>query len=182
MLTMRPSRDDVKNVVFSLNKDGAPGPDGFGAFFFQHFQNTIHNDLFNAVIQLFTSGWMIPNYNANTIVLIPKFDNAEFVEQYRPITLANFKFKVITKILADRLATIMPFIISEEQRGFIKGREIKDCILLTSEAANLLHKEAFGGNLAMKIDISKAFDTLDWNFLIKVLQSFGFDQKLSLDK
>jgi len=128
------------------------------------------------VIQFFSNGWIPPNYNANIIVLIPKVDIAERVEQFRHIALANFKFKLITNILADRLAAIMPFIISEEQRGFIKGRHIKDCILLTSVAANLLHKKSFGGNLAMKIDISKAFDTLDWNFLLKVLHQFGFDQ------
>jgi len=180
MLTMLPSREEVKNVVFSLNKDGAPGPDGFGATFFQHYWNIIHSDVFNAVIQFFTNGWIMPNYNANTIVVIPKVDNVEFVEQFRLMALANFKFKFITKILADRLATIMSFIISEEQRGFIKGRKIKDCILLTSEVANFLHKTTYGGNLAMKINISKVFDTLDWNFLNKVLQSFGFNHKFCL--
>jgi len=98
--------------------------------------------------------------------------------QFRQIALANFKFKVISKILADRLAVLMPHIISKEQRGFIKGRNIKDCIFLASEAINLLDKKAFGGNIAFKIDIAKAFDTLDWSFLLKVLNSFGFNSKL----
>jgi len=82
---------------------------------------------------------------------------------------------VISKILADRLATILPNIISKEQIGFIKGRNIKDCISLTSEAINLLDKKCFGGNLALTIDVSKAFDTLRWDFLIKVLKCFGFN-------
>jgi len=89
--------------------------------------------------------------------------------------MANFKFKIISKIIADRLALILPDIISKEQRGFIKGRHIKDCICLISEAINLLHKKSFGGNLAIKIDIAKAFDTIDWSFLIDVLQAFGFN-------
>jgi hypothetical protein len=63
----------------------------------------------------------------------------------------------------------MPTIISKKQRGFIQGRNIEDCICLASEAINLLNKKAFGGNVALKIDISKAFDTLDWSFLLKVL-------------
>jgi hypothetical protein len=96
------------------------------------------------------------------------------MDQFRPIAMANFKFKIISKVLADRLATIMPNLISKEQRGFVAGRNIRDCICLTSEAINLLDKKSFGGNIALKIDISKAFDTLDWSFLLKVLKQFGF--------
>lgn len=59
--------------------------------------------------------------------------------------------------------------------GFIHGRDIKDCICTASEAANLLHNKAFGGNLALKIDITKAFDTLEWPFLLQVLRNFGFN-------
>jgi hypothetical protein len=94
-------------------------------------------------------------------VLIPKTNNADSVEQYRPIAVANFKFKIISKILADRLATTMPSIVLVQQRGFIKGRNIKDCICLTSEAINVLQKKTLGGNIALKVDIEKAFDTLD---------------------
>ena len=124
----------------------------------------------------FTTGWLLPNFNTNILVLIPKTSNADSVDQYRPIAIANFKFKIISKILADRLATIMPSITSVQQRGFIKGRSITDCICLTSEAIIVLHKKSFGGNLALKVDIAKAFDTLDWNFLIEVLEAFGFNE------
>ena len=108
-------------------------------------------------------------------MLIPKSNNADSVDQYRPIAVANFKFKVISKILADRLASIMPAITSVQQRGFISGRNIKDCICLASEAVNVLHKKTFGGNLAIKVDIAKAFDTLDWSFLIRVVKAYGFN-------
>jgi hypothetical protein len=108
-------------------------------------------------------------------VLIPKTNNAAAVGDYRPIAIANFKFKIISNILADRLAKIMPAITSVQQRGFIKGRSIKDCICLTSEAINLLNKKSFGGNLSLKVDIAKAFDTLDWSFLLNVLKKFGFN-------
>jgi hypothetical protein len=74
--------------------------------------------------------------------------------------MANFKFKVISKVIADRLASIMLTLVSKEQKGFIHDRKIKECLCVASEAANLLHNKTFGGNLALKIDITKAFDTL----------------------
>jgi hypothetical protein len=117
----------------------------------------------------------LPGYNSNIIALLPKVQNATSIDQYRPIAMANFKFKVISKIIADRLASIMPSIISEEQMGFIHDRNIKDCLCIASEAANLLHNKSYGGNLALKIDISKAFDTLEWPFLLHVLKCFGFN-------
>jgi hypothetical protein len=170
-LTMLPSALEIKNAVFSMNKDGAPGPDGFGAFFFQTYWEIINSDVCEVVLEFFQHNWIMSNFNANTLCV--NF-NANTIAQFRPIDLANFKFKIISKVLADRLAQIMPSIISKEQRGFIKGREIKDCICLTSEAINLLHKKSYGGNLAIKIDIAKAFDTIDWSFLLKVLNAFEF--------
>ncbi|MCH80548.1 ribonuclease H protein [Trifolium medium] len=175
ILTMLPSHEEIKAAVFSLNKDSAPGPDGFGAFFYQEYWDIVKKDVINAVLQFFVSSWILPGYNSNIIALIPKTPDALSIDQFRPIAMANFKFKIISKILADRLAAIMPSIVSEEQKGFIHGRNIRDCLCIASEAANLLHNKAFGGNLILKIDITKAFDTLDWNFLLKVLKTFGFN-------
>ncbi|XP_058742495.1 uncharacterized protein LOC131614988 [Vicia villosa] len=77
--------------------------------------------------------------------------------------------------MADRLASIMPSLISVEQRGFIKDRQIKNCICLASEVANILDKKSYGGNRALKIDVTKVFDTLEWPFLLHVLRAFGFN-------
>jgi hypothetical protein len=175
LLTMLPSSSKIHNAVFSMNSQSAPGPDGFGAYLFQTYWDIVKDDVIKAVLQFFTSGWILPNMNSNIIALIPKVNNADRVEQFRPIAMANFKFKIITKIIADRLAQVLPSLISKEQRGFVNGRQLKDCVCLTSEAINLLHNKSYGGNLALKIDISKAFDTLHWDFLLKVLKCFGFN-------
>ena len=176
LLIMIPSLDEVKKVIFDLNQDGAPGPYGFGASFFQCYWDIIQQDVYEAVLEFFHTSWLPPDFNANTLVLIPKISNADRIEHYRPIALANFKLKILSKVLADRLAAILPSIIYKVQRGFVKGRNIKDCIILTSDAINVLDKKCFGGNLALKIDVSKAFDTLNLNFLFQVLQQFGCHQ------
>jgi hypothetical protein len=175
LMTVLPSYSEVKSVVFALNKASAPGPDGFGAFFFQHYWEIVKSDVINAVLEFFTSNWILPGFNSNIIAVLPKFPEASSIDHYRHIAMANFKFKIISKIIAERLASIMPSLIFVEQKGFIHGRNIKDFLCIASEVANLLPNKSFGGNVALKIDITKTFDTLDWSFLLKVLKLFGFN-------
>lgn len=130
MLTAMPSIEEVKLPVFGKNSYGAPSPDGFSAFFYQNFLDIVSKDVFKAVSQLFSFGWLLPILNANLVVLVPKVVEVERIEQHKPIALANFKFNIIIKVLADRLARIAPHIISFNQRGFIQGRQISDCICL----------------------------------------------------
>lgn len=85
--------------------------------------------MLNSVLQFFTQGWITPNLNSNIlnsniVTLIPKFVDVDKIENFRPIARANFQFKIITKVLVDCLAVVAPKIISEEQRGFIKGKHI----------------------------------------------------------
>lgn len=110
-------------------------------------------------------------------MLIPKFVGADKIDNFRPIALANFQFKIITKVIAERFAITAPKIISENRRGFVRERNVSDCICVASEGFIMLDHRLFGGNLAMKFDIKKAFNTIDWLFLLKVLSVFGFDAK-----
>jgi len=91
-----------------------------------------------------------------------------------PIVVANFKFKIISKILADRLVLMAARIISPNQYGFVQGRQIQDCIGIASEAINMFSEKVRGGNVAYKVDIYKVFDTLSLKFLLLVLTRFGF--------
>ncbi|XP_039690616.1 uncharacterized protein [Medicago truncatula] len=178
MLLRTPSHDEIREAVFALNADGAPGPDGFGGHFFQTFWDIVGLDVVHSVHEFFLGGELPPNINSNMIVLIPKIPGPKAMGNYRPIALANFKFKIVTKILADRLASITSRIISIEQPGFVYDRNISECIIIASEAINSLEKRQYGGNIALKVDISKAFDTLDWNFLIMVLHNFGLKSNI----
>lgn len=119
------------------------------------------------------------NYNAKTLILLPKIYNVDSIELFRPIALANFKFKIISKVIANRLSPIISIIISMEQKGFVQGRCIKECIGLTSEVVNLMHKKSYGGNLVMKVEIKKAFNSINWLFLTQVLKQFGFNDILN---
>ncbi|XP_019431610.1 PREDICTED: uncharacterized protein LOC109338761 [Lupinus angustifolius] len=172
-----PSDEEIRSAVFSLNGDGAPGPDGFGGNFYQNYWSIVSKDVSASAQQFFAQSWLLPNMNSNNVILIPKSSNADKIEDFRPIALANYHFKIITKVLADRLSHIASRIISPEQKGFIRDRSIAECICTASEAINLLEHKSFGGNLAIKLDVRKAFDTMDWEFLLQTLQAFGFHDK-----
>jgi hypothetical protein len=81
LLTLLPTHAEIKHVVFASNSNGAPGRhDGFGAIFFQTFWEIVQTDVVNAVTQFFQTGWILPNFIVNTMVLIPKIPNADVVE------------------------------------------------------------------------------------------------------
>ncbi|KAF1871994.1 hypothetical protein Lal_00012213 [Lupinus albus] len=169
MLSSILSDVEIKSAVFAMNGEGAPGSDGFGGCFYQHFWDVVHIDVCNSVRQFFTQGWLLANLNSNKVILITKFYGVDSIEDFRPIVMANFQFKIITKVIADRLALVAPNIVSCHQRCFIKEKQILDCLCSTSEAINLLGHKTCGGNLAIKIDIKKAFDTMDWSFILDTL-------------
>ncbi|XP_026420461.1 uncharacterized protein LOC113316513 [Papaver somniferum] len=131
-----PSMEEVKGVVFHLGADSAPGPNGFTGSLYRQCWNIISKDLFNVI----TNCWAmrkIPNgINSSFIVLIPKNKKSDAIKDYRPIGLSNLFFKIITKIMATRLGTVLNKLISEEQVAFMKGRNIHENIALASEMIN----------------------------------------------
>jgi len=147
--------------------------------FYQIFWDIVCSDVVHSVQECFLTRTLAKNINSNLLVLIPKIPGAQSVGEFRPNALVNFQFKIVTKFLANRLVSVTIRIVSIEQRGFIRDRSIFDCIILASEAINLLDKKQYGGNIALKVDIRKAFDTLDWNFFISILQQFGFSSVFS---
>ena len=167
-------RDEIKDAVFALNGDGPRGLMGLMGTSIKPIGTLLVLMWSSRFKSFFITDVLLDNINNNLIALIPKVPGSRVMGDYRPIALANFQFKIIIKILADRLAPITMRIISIEQRGFIRDRNIYECVILESEAINLLEKRQYGGNVALKVDIAKAFDTLDWNFLLDVLRGFGF--------
>lgn len=110
------------------------------------------------------------------INLVPKKTYALKVSDYRPISLRNVSMKIITKVLANRLSECLPQVISQSQSAFIKGRLFTDNIILAHKATHCIRKRSKGteGFLSIKIDMSKAYDWVEWTFLNKLLLKLGF--------
>ncbi|KAL6135028.1 hypothetical protein ACLB2K_067256 [Fragaria x ananassa] len=172
-----PSHEEVLSALKGMDSASAPGPDGFNGYFFVSCWDIVGDEVVAAVQYFFRFGTLPASFNSSLITLIPKVDHVDTIMQFRPIALANFVFKIIPKIISIRLAPIASRIISPQQHAFVPGRQISDCIMSTSECFNLLDNNCYGGNVAIKVDIiTKAFDTLSWDFLLSVLQAFGFHQ------
>lgn len=114
------------------------------------------------------------------IALIPKKKNPQVMTDLRPISLCNVLYKVISKVLVNRLKKIIILIISDTQSSFIPGRLITDNIMIPHEVMHFMRRKTTGkqGCMALKIDMSKAYDRVEWNFLAAVLNKMGFDQKI----
>lgn len=121
----------------------------------------------------------IPNkFNHTNLVLIPKKMHNEYPSDYRPIALCNVLYKVLTKILANRIKPILHRLISPNQSAFVAGRQISDNVITAKELFHSMRKmRGREGALAIKIDMSKAYDRVEWTFLQSTLHKFGFSQQ-----
>ncbi|KAL9676641.1 hypothetical protein QQ045_004857 [Rhodiola kirilowii] len=102
--------------------------------------------------------------------------NAVSFDKVRLISLCNFIHKIFSRILNDRLKEFPPSLISSEQAGFVEGRNIHESIGLAHDIVKDINNKAFGGNMVIKLDMSKAYDRLSWRFLLKMLRALGFSE------
>jgi hypothetical protein len=121
-------------------------------------------------------GVVLPALNATFHTLIPKEERVTNPKHFRPIALCNVIYKVITKVIATRLKPILPYLISNEQSGYVEGRQIMDSVILAHEVIHSLKSSRTPGML-IKLDLSKAFDRASWKYIRAVLDSFGFAQE-----
>lgn len=151
----------------------APGPDGINAAVLRSIWPEIKEDILNFFADFHRSGCVPKGYNASFIALIPKVPNPKSPSQFRPISLMNSVMKLLSKVLARRLKTVMNSLVSPTQSAFIQGRQITDNILLANEVISALQSKKAKG-LVFKIDFEKAFDKIRWNFVFEVLQKMNF--------
>ncbi|KAI3466941.1 hypothetical protein Pfo_023604 [Paulownia fortunei] len=145
------------------------------AFFYGSGQRGRPGWIFSeAAVDFFKGNSMPRSFTATSIVLIPKIENPKTWGDFRPISLCNVNNKILTKIISNRLVNILPEIISLAQSGFVKGRLISDNILLAQELMHTINDKRKHENVALKLDMNKAYDRVQWSFLYKVLRKMGF--------
>lgn len=166
-LLLRPILPQEVDVAMHQLKEGkAPGPDGFSTSFYHKFWEMIRDEVWQVAEESRALHWLLPSLNVTFIVLIPKEEKSNTPDKFCPIALCNVIYKVISKVIANRLKPLLPFLISPEQSGYVEGRQILDGIILTHEVIHSLkhHKQA---GMILKLDLSKAFDKLSWTYMKK---------------
>ncbi|CAN1808108.1 Transposon TX1 uncharacterized 149 kDa protein [Linum perenne] len=171
--------EELKEAVFSMHPDKAPGPDGLNPGFYKKFWEEVGGVLFREFV-----AWLeecrLPQFVKETnIILLPKVEVPSSMKELRPISLCNVLHRIVAKMLANRLRTIMPRLVSEEQSAFIQGRSIIDNVMIYFEAVHTmsLRRNHKHGEVALKVDISKAYDRVEWKYLEAILKKLDFADK-----
>ena len=171
------TREEIKEVLFRMPGNKSPGPDGFTTEFFKEAWEIIGDDITMAVQSFFVKGFLPKGLNSTILTLVPKKVEAKMMKDYRPISCCNVLYKVISKIVANRLKSVLPKFISLNQSAFIKDRLLMENVLLATELVKDYHKDDISPRCAMQVDISKAFDSVQWSFLINTLKALGLPAK-----
>ncbi|XP_057809148.1 uncharacterized protein LOC131023623 [Salvia miltiorrhiza] len=171
--------DEFRAALFQMHPDKSPGPDGLNPKFFQSSWKVLGEDVFESCSSWLRDGSFPAGLNHTSIALIPKIDTPASMKDLRPIALCNVLYKIISKVLCNRLKGVLPTLIDRAQSVFVEGRLIQDNILIAFEAIHTMKRKTRGkyGSFAFKIDISKAYDRVNWSYLDAVLRRLGFCDK-----
>lgn len=167
---------ETKNAVWGCGGGKALGPDGFTFKFIKNYWDTIGKDFISMVKRFEVDGHIPKGCNSSFISLVPKIQDPICIKDYRPISLIGCQYKVIAKILANRLGQVVHSVVSEVQTAYIKGRQIIDGPLMVNEIISWAKKKK-ECLFILKVDFEKAFDSLDWNFLDHTMEQMGFSEK-----
>ncbi|XP_019170974.1 PREDICTED: uncharacterized protein LOC109166477 [Ipomoea nil] len=168
--------EEVKDALFSMAPDKSPGPDGYSPAFYQFFWNEIGQDVAEFVIDCAMSDSFSLGFNDAYITLIPKKKSPINMGELRPIALCNVTYKILSKMIANRLKPILQRIVSVTQSAFLLDRLITDNVIVASEVIHYLNRKREGkdGWCALKLDMAKAYDKMEWEFLEYILSRLGF--------
>jgi hypothetical protein len=172
----RAFEEDVKKVVSAMNGDKAPGPDGFSMAFFQACWDVVRVDIMKVFDEVHARGLFEKSLNASFISLIPKVPGANSIKDFRPISLVGGIYKIIAKVLANKLKLVLEKAISKSQSAFIKGRQILDPIFIAIECIDSRRRSGVPG-IICKMDLEKAYDHVNLDFLLYMLRRCGFGKK-----
>jgi hypothetical protein len=177
-LTSDITEDELEKIIMESPSNKSPGLDGFSNEFYKHTWPILKKHLIAAYQEALKEGEMCISQRQGIISLLPKDGkDLRFLKNWRPLTLLNNDYKYLAKMIANRFKKVLPYLISYDQNGFVPGRLIGSNILRSLDILEQCEGSNIEG-LLINIDIEKAFDSVDWEFMYKALTYFNFPEKL----
>ena len=167
---------EVSSALSELNGDKAPSPNGFSLAFWQFYWDFVKDEIMGFFKDFFEKGKFVRSLNTTFLVLIPKKGGAKDLSDFRPINLVGGLYKLLAKVLANRLKKVVGKVVSSTQIVFVEGRQILDAALIANEVIDSLLKRKESGVLCT-LDLEKAYDRINWDFLLSMLQKMGVWEK-----
>lgn len=164
--------EEVEYVLNISSFGKAPGPDGFGIECIKLFWNDIKQSVMKCYEDFISKGTFLKGLNSSFVALIPKKVQPTLISEYRPISLINSVRKLFMKLMVEILSLLLGKLVSDNQFGFMRGRQASLSILIVSEVYHNL-KNGSAKGLIFKIDFEEAFDSVNWAFLFQLLEKFG---------
>jgi len=168
------TKEEVSEVLKEMQNGKAPGPDGFNVDFFKACWNIVKQDILNVVEDSKMNRTILKVLNTSFISLIPKQDIAKTPDKFRPIAFCNVVYKIISKVVSNRLKPILPTLVFGEQSSYVEGRQIFNNIIQAHEVVHSLTSNR-KARMTMQLDLAKAYDKLNWTYIRRALIAFGFD-------
>ena len=165
----------MKASVKALNNDKSQGTDGLPAEFYKTFWDVIGQDLTEVFNSCYNSQLLPASQREAVIRCIPKKGERTKISNWRPISLLNADYKILTRALSERISKVLPFIINEDQTCIVKGRTIHHNTALIRDIIDFSNDQNINAYI-LSIDQMKAFDKVDWNFMFKTLKRFNFGE------
>lgn len=156
------------------------GPYGFQGIFYRHYCDVVGENVIQMVQDCFHKRAISKCFNKTFIVLIPNVQDASNFSQFWPISLCNFSYKIVSKIVVNRLIALLPKIISLNQGAFVEGCWIAENMVIPHELAHKVKKhKRKSGMMLLKVYMRKAYDQMEWKFIRKMLRQWGFSEDVS---
>ncbi|KAE8678433.1 hypothetical protein F3Y22_tig00111410pilonHSYRG00088 [Hibiscus syriacus] len=170
------SEEKVREAIFSSDSSKAPGPDGFTMGFYKKVWPIIKGNLMKFMEDFYYGRKWDHGVNHAFISLIPKKGNPKCIEDYRPISLVGSLYKIVSKVLAKRLVSVIQDIVSPSQFAFIPGRQLLDCAFIANEGIDSWRKRGLKG-VVFKADFQRAYDSVEWPIIFRLLRVMGFGER-----
>ncbi|KAA3485547.1 reverse transcriptase [Gossypium australe] len=169
--------DEILVALKGMRPLKVPGSDRFPALFFQKYWHIVGKDVLEFCLGVLNDGKEVVSANSTDIVLIPKTSHPTALANFRPISLCTVMYKLVTKTIANRTQDVMGICIDKAQSAFVPGRLISDNILLAYELLHTFRQKRMGkkGYMAVKLDMSKAYDRVEWDFVKQMMKKMGFE-------